>query len=200
MSNIDRTLIWFEDENGRIQQLGDYYFGLSTMLSRLLNQFYTGEKIKFININLATEEKYLKFPAVPMNYTHYYGGHLNYYGTFQPLKFNNLNKDEQDRYVWDKVYECLTMAANSVKNIKLLEAVEAAYKKGLELNLNPDYRVVEVDASFLGQQIKASVWINFKEDGMYSKLTLEKEGLVVYEKEIDKTKNGVEFFWTCIKV
>ena len=29
---------------------------------------------------------------------------------------------------------------------------------------------------------------------MYSKFTLEKSGEIVYEKDIDKTKNGVEFF------
>lgn len=75
-----------------------------------------------------------------------------------------------------------------------MEATEYAYEKGIEINLNPDYRMVETDMNISGQQLKASVWVNFKEDGMYSKLTLEKEEEIVYEMDIDKTLKGIEYF------
>lgn len=197
MSNknkIDRTLIWFETENGKIHELGDDFFGLSTLLNRLLNEVYEGKKIKFINIYLATEEKYEKFPAVPRNYTHYYGGHLNYYGVFDKDQFSSLNWTEQQKYIWDKAHQYLCKSAQSIKNKKLLEAADYAHAKGINNNLNPDYRMVETDINVSGQQLKASVWVNFKEDGMYSKFTLEKDKEIVFEKEIDKTKKGVEFF------
>lgn len=71
---------------------------------------------------------------------------------------------------------------------------EYAHIKGTEINLNPDYRMVEADINVSGQPLKASVWVNFKEDGMYAKLTLEKSGEIVFEKGIDRTKKGVEFF------
>lgn len=194
MNNIERTLIWFENESGIIQELTSDYFGLSTLLNRLLNESYVGKKIKFINIYLATEEKYLKFPAIPSNYTHYYGGHINHYGVFDDVVFNRLNKNEQREYVWKKANQYLNDMANSIKNIELVNANKYAYEKGIKLHLNTDFRVVERLLDFSGTQINASIWIIFAEEKMISKLILDKEGLVIFEKEIGSAPNGMEFF------
>jgi len=191
---IDRTLIWFENEFGRLQELSDSFYGLSTLLNRLLNEDYKGKKMKFINIFLATSEKYFRVPAIPINYTHYYGGHLNTYGDFDSVEFNKLDYLEKNIYVWDRVYENLSRASKSIKNTELLEASEYAYRKGLELNVNPDYAMVEADIVISGQVLKASVFVNFKKDGMYSKFIVAKGSEVIFEKEIDSARNGIEFF------
>lgn len=192
--HIDRTLIWFGDEEGMISQLNNYYFGMSTMLNRLLNEYYTGKKIKFINILFGTKEKYLKFPAIPMNYTHYYAGHLHYYGHIDLKEFYSIDENEQPEYIWREVHNCLKEAAISIKNKNLLEAINYAYQEGLERQLNPDYRTLEKDVVLYEQTFKASVWINFKNYEMSSKFRLEKNGVIILEQDIDKTKSGVEFF------
>lgn len=91
-------------------------------------------------------------------------------------------------------YEYLQTSAKQIKNDSLLDASEYAYKRGLEINLNPDYRVIETDGIVYGQPIKAAVWISFRKEGMLSKLTIEKAGIIIFEKQIDETVNGVEFF------
>src|SRR5690606_26396138 len=93
-----------------------------------------------------------------------------------------------------KAFQYLCKLATTTKNRKLLEAAEYAHKKGAELEYNADYRMVVTDINVSGQKMKASVWVNFKEDGMYSKFTLENEIEVLFEKDIDRSKKGVEFF------
>lgn len=191
---IDRTLCWFKDGDEMLIALNEDFFGLGTLLNRLLNDRYDGKKIKFINLDFATDKTYELHPNLPKEDAYYYGGHLRYYGVFNKEQFSSLSWTEQQKYVWDKACQYLCKSAQSIKNKKLLEAAEYAYEKGIEINLNPDYRMVETSINVSGQQLKASVWVNFKEDGMYSKLTLEKEEEIVFEKEIDRTKKGVEFF------
>lgn len=192
--NIDRTLFWFKDGDEMLIALNEDFFGLGTLLNRLLNARYDGKKIKFINLDFATNKTYELHPNLPKETAYYYGGHLSYYGLFNKEQFSSLNWTERQKCIWDKAHQYLCKSAQSIKNKKLLEAAEYAYEKGIEIDLNPDYRLVETNINVSGQQLKASVWVIFKEDGMYSKLTLEKEEEIVFEKDIDKTKKGVEFF------
>lgn len=191
---IDRTLFWFEDGNKMLVTLNEDFFGLSTLLHRLLNDRYDGKKIKFINIYFSTEKTYKLNAHLIKDEPYYYGGHLQYYGVFDQVQFSALSWADQQRFIWDKAHEYICKSAQSIKNEKLLEAAKYAHVKGAEINLNPDYRMIEANVNVSGQQLKASVWVNFKEDGMYSKLTLEKDKEILFEKEIDKTKKGVEFF------
>ncbi|MHA3789598.1 hypothetical protein ACX0HA_15410 [Flavobacterium hauense] len=191
--NIERTLFWFNDKESLIN-INDDFFGIGILLNRLLNEIYNGKKIKFINIEFNTEETYNLYPIMPKDSPYYYGGHLTYYGIFDLSEFNTLSIEGKTKYIWDKAYHYLTKSAEEMKNRDLLEAAKYAYNKGLKIGLNPDYRIVETDVIISGETIKAAVWINFKEDGMYSTFTLEKEGFIIFEKNIDKTKKGIEFF------
>lgn len=191
---IDRTLFWFKDGDEMLTALNEDFFGLSTLMNRLLNDRYDGKKIKFINLDFATNKTYELHSSLPKEDAYYYGGHLRYYGGFDKEQFSSLNWAERQKYIWDKAHQYLCKSAKSIKNKKLLEAAGYAHARGIEINLNPDYRMVEADINVSGQQLKASVWVNFKEDGMYSKFTLEKGEETVFEKDIDKTKKGVEFF------
>jgi hypothetical protein len=191
---IGRTLFWFDDEKSRIQELTSKFFGLGTLLNRLMNEKYEGKKIKFININFATKEKYLKYPKTLVDSINYYGGHLAYYGIIDFLEFNKFSEVERTNFIWQKSYEYLQICSKEIKNNQLLDASEYAYKKGLEMKLNPDYRMVENDVIIFGKQLKACIWLNFREDGMYSKLTLEDKERIIFEKDIDSTEKGIEFF------
>lgn len=191
---ITRTLLWFKDGEEVLLQLNERFFGLSTLLNRLLNENYDGKKIKFINIDFSTEKTYKIHIDLPQNDAYYYGGHLRYYGVFDLEKFEKLSDIEQNKLAWNKACDYLRLASKLTKNEKLFEACNYAYKKGMELGLNPDYRVIENDINIFGKKLRASVWINFNQEGMTSKFTLEENSNILFEKKIDKAKHGIEFF------
>lgn len=192
--NIGRTLFWFTDEDKVLGHLNNHFFGLGTLLNNLLNEKYKGKKIQFANIKFLSEETYEMFPIISKNYVNYYGGHLNYYGVIDLNDFSKLTENEQNYFIWEKGCKYLQDAAHKIKNAQLLEASEYAYRRGLEIDLNPDYRMLELDTILYGELIKASVWVNFKGDYMYSKFTLEKNGNIVFTRDIDYARTGIEFF------
>lgn len=198
--NIGRTLYWFKDGDETLISLNEDFFGLGTLLNRLLNEKYDGKKIKFINIDFSTNKTYELFPILPKNEPYYYGGHLRYYGLFDLNQFNEFNWDEKKLYVWENSIKYIKKSANFIKNKKLLDAAEYAYNKGVGNDLNPDYRLLESNFFVSEKQFYTSLWINFKENGMSSKLTIENKGKVIFEKEIDKTPKGIEFFLEMYKV
>ncbi|WP_153394810.1 hypothetical protein [Chryseobacterium vaccae] len=191
---IGRTLFWFRDGSERIQHLSGQFFGLGTLLNRLLNEKYNGKKIPFINLEFNTEKTYELFPVIPKNTPYYSGGDLQYYGLFDQDEFMKLSWSGQSVFLWERGCQYLKDSAQLMKNKDLTEAVDYAYHKGLAMELNPDFRVVDTEIVLSGQKIRASVWIVFKEEGMYSKLTLEQDGTVIFEKNIDQTAHGIEFF------
>lgn len=94
---IERVLFWFKDGGEDLTTLNNQFFGLAILLNRLINEVYEGERIKFINIDFASDEKYKIFPQIAKNFIHYYnrgGGHLRYYGELDFMDFYNLNKKE----------------------------------------------------------------------------------------------------------
>lgn len=192
--NVERTLFWFKDGSELLLTLNNRFFAMGTMLNNFINETYFGKKIKFINIYFSTEKTYKLFPKLIKNSIHYVGGYLSYNGVIDLEMFNNLSKTKQDEYIWEKSYEYLQECSRTIKNNDLQKASKYAYEKGLESNLNPNFKVVDTVLSIYGTFIKSSIWIIFKEDGMYSKLTLEKNGEIIFEKDIDKTEHGVEFF------
>lgn len=192
--NIGRTLFWFKDGDEQLVSDNLDFFEIGTLLNRLLNEVYDGKKIKFINVYFYTDKLYELYPVVSKNAPYYYGGHLSYYGSIDIYKFNMLNWDEKKKFIWDKACEYLKESAKFTKNNKLFEAVEHAYLKGLEEKLNPDYRILDNNINYNETILRVSLWINFKEDGMYSNLIIENNERIVFDKEIDKTCKGLEFF------
>jgi len=191
---IDRTLFWFKDGDEQLNNLTNDFFGLSFLLNRLLNEKYDGKKIKFINIDFLTENTFKLYPILPRETPYYYNGHLRYYGLFDLNLFESLSIEEQYNFVWEKAHKYLIEAAKSNKNPKLMEAANYAYEKGYELELNPDFKVVDVLIPIEGNEIRASIWILFQNDGMVSKFTLQRSENLIFEKVLDKTEKGVEIF------
>ena len=133
-------------------------------------------------------------PQAPKYYTHFYNGHLSYDDVFDLEFFTTLTEIEQDQFIWKRAYEILTEISESIKNIELKRSIKIAYNEGLQKSLNPDYKLVEKEIVLFGQNMDASIWVNFKSDGMYSKFALDNRDGNLFEKYIDKVKNGIEFF------
>lgn len=192
--NIERTMFWFTDGDEQQVSVNEDFFGIAMLLNRLLNDVYDGKKIKFINLNFFTSITYELHSVLPKDTPYYYGGHLTYYGLFDFTKFNVLNWNEKNNYVWEKACDYIKKSAEFTKNKKLFDAVEYAYLKGIEIKLNPDYCLLSVSVDVYNRQLNVSLWINFREDGMYSKLVIENDARIIFEKQIDKTHKGVEYF------
>lgn len=194
---IERVLFWFKDGGEDLTTLNNQFFGLAILLNRLINEAYTGERIKFINIDFASDEKYKIFPQIAKNFIHYYnrgGGHLRFYGAIDFMDFYILNEKQKNNYIWERAYNYLKLSANKIENMSLLDAVDYAYHKGIELNLNTDFKVVEANSLLYSQHINISIYIVFKDNSMISKLVLKKEELVILERKIDEVESGAEFF------
>lgn len=52
---IDRILFWFVDGVEKEVDLKKRYFPLSNLLTRLIQKYYTGGKLKFVNIYFRTQ-------------------------------------------------------------------------------------------------------------------------------------------------
>jgi hypothetical protein len=191
---IERTLFFFKDGEEMLFSFNERFFALATLLNRLLNETYTGKKITFINLFFSTEETYNLYPQSPKYYTHNYKGHISYNDVFDLNYFQKLNENDQATFIWERACEILRIISEAIKNEHLLAASNYAYNKGIETDLNPDYKMVEAAIKLFGRPYKAAIWVNFRKDGMYSTLTVESDGIIVFEKEIDKTKNGTKFF------
>jgi hypothetical protein len=191
---IDRTLFLFGDGAERISELTVDFFEIANLFNRLLNEVYDGKRIKFLNIHFLTERSYELVPEVKQDSHHYYGGHLAYHGYFNRSEFTSLTKQGQIEYVWDRACDYLSRTAPLIKNEALLHASEHARRRGPEIGFNPDYRLIESELTIYGRKLKGAVWVNFKEDGMYSKFTLEEDGNLIYEQPLGAAKKGNEFF------
>ena len=133
--NIDRTLFWFEDGSEMLTSLNEDFFGLGTLLNRLLNDKYDGKKIRFINIYFSTEKSFELNTSLIKDEPYYFGGHLQFFGVFDKEQFSSLSRTERQKYIWFKAYQYLCKSAQFINNKKLVEAAEYAHQKGIEINL-----------------------------------------------------------------
>ncbi|TPG36296.1 hypothetical protein [Flavobacterium pectinovorum] len=196
---IERTLLRFNDGIDAINLLNDRFNFLAILLNRLLSEKYNGKKIKFLNIFFyETSEKLLK--AYGKEYfLHYYGGQFTYKKVIDYDYFYSLSFNDQKIFIWEKACEMLQFAGKELKNESLLISSEYAYNKGLEMNLNADYRMIENDVVLFEENYKAAVWVNFLDNKMEANFTLEKDNNIVLKKIIDQVPNGNVFFLTMFK-
>ncbi|KVV16355.1 hypothetical protein [Flavobacterium sp. TAB 87] len=196
---IDRTLFGFNDGIDTINQLNDKFTFLSILLNRLLSEKYTGKKIKYLNL-FFYENPIKLIKAYGKDYfLHYYGGQFTYKRVIDYDFFLSLNYDGQKQFIWKTAYEMLQFAAEELKNESLLNASEYAYHKGLEMELNADYRMIETEVIIFGKNYKAAVWVNFLVDKMQANFTLEKNNQIVLKKLLEEGPNGMEFFLVMFK-
>lgn len=191
---INRTLFWFSKSKTQLNELTARFYGLAFLLNRLMNEVYDGKKIKFINLEFNDEATYEAYPHIPKNEPYNYSGHLKFFGLLDYNLFFEMDDTSKNKFLWEKAHDYLLKLSKSSKNKKLELAVNYAFTKGIENNLNTDYKVLEETFLFSSHEIECSVWIYFKNNGMHSKLLVKNKLELIYEQEIDRTDNGVEFF------
>ncbi|MFC4163932.1 hypothetical protein ACFOWU_09720 [Epilithonimonas zeae] len=196
---IERVLFWFRDGQEKLINLNNDFFGLSVLCTRLLNKNYSGKKIGFINIDFMTDNTYDYYPILKRESVEILDKDLRYFGTFDNADFNTLDKVDKQLYIWDKGHKYLFEMAVVSNNIELQQAVEYSYQEGLNLKLIPDYETIYTEFHYNSKPYKASIWICFADDYMYSKLIVENSGRKIFEKEIARTNLGVEFFLVIYK-
>jgi hypothetical protein len=106
----------------------------------------------------------------------------------------NLDWEEMNMFIWEKTYTYLSQSTKLMKNPKLLEAVEYAYKKGLEIDLNPNYKHLTTTFNISDKQYVALLCFNFKKADMFSSITVECDNEVIFEKEIHQSQNALLYF------
>lgn len=196
---IERTLFRFNDGYQAINSLNDRFDFLAILLNRLLSENYNGKKIKYLNIFFYENSENLIKAYGKEYFLHYYGGQFTYKKVMDYYYFLSLSLDEQKAFIWKQAYEMLQFAGKELKNESLLLSSEYAYNKGLELNLNADYRMIETDVILFGEKYKASLWVNFLENEMQANFTLEKDNKIIFKKIIDHVPNGNDFFMIVFK-
>jgi len=155
--------------------------------------------MKFVNIYFRTLKYYNANPNMVKNHLHYYNGHFTYDDVFDIEGFNKMKSKEQDYFIWNRACSILKESAGVLNNINLESAIEKVRQKGIDLNLNADFRKIEKVISLFDLSLLASVWICFNEGEMLSKFTLEDKNRVIYEFDMDKTKKCNGFFLVMYK-
>ena len=191
---MTRILFFFSEDKGYNVPFNNLFFSLSVLYGRLVNSNYPTNSLKYINLHFREDEIYVKYPKVERHFVHKYKHILAYYDVFDFGAFSKMSVDKQHEFVWRRAYEILIIAAKEIKNSKLLEAVEFAYHEGLKKQLNSDYKTLIINFNYDGQYLEAALWITFREDAMISIFRVEKEGIIIFEKFIEKVKSGNEFF------
>lgn len=202
-NKIERFLIWFRTDQGDNRDLSDTFFGTSFLFQRLINEVYDGKKIKFFNINLGTSKFYKKNSLVELYNVNYFNGHLNFNGFFDEDFFLKLSFKDQSLYVWDKIKESLIIISEELKNRELLEAALFANLRGLENNLNTDYKVLEMYFEKNSINYYTKLLISFGKDNMNSTLIVTNKNNEIFRRDIDNTFLGNEFFlkaYKCIEI
>lgn len=195
---IERTMFWFNSDQD-IEFLNHKFYFLGSLLNRILNETYNGKKIKFLNIEFYNNPEQLIKAYNRDYYLHYYGGQLTYKKVVDLNFFATLSYHDQKLFVWEKAYEMLQFASKELKNESLLLSCEHAYHKGIKIELNADYRMIEADVVLFNTTYKASLWVNFFEHEMQANFTLEDKGKIIFKKFIGNAPNGMEFFFIMFK-
>lgn len=193
---IRRTLMWFRDDDlSDKNSLGDYYYGLSNLLNEELCKYYTGRKLRLINIEYVPIAGF-ELPNISFKpgYTHYNVAHIRYMGIIDYQEFNSKSKEERKIYLWQTACDCLKQIGTKFNNQELAIAAEKAYHSGIEKGLCTDYEAVSNEFEYKDKFLKARVVISFGETKMYSTFELLSENQVLYSKLLDQTVLGVEFF------
>ncbi len=196
---LDRVRWKFRDGYDNVVTLGNQFFPWMVLLERLLREVYIGKKVEFLNISFTSEETYRLYPAAKRYYAYYYDGVLSYSDVFDFDAFYKVPESEQIAYIWNRLHDILKILATETKNPPLLEAAEYAWRKGLDIGLNPDYRLLEKEVELHGETFLAAVWLQFSANRMTAVFKLEKDGQVLLEKPIRATVLGNEFFLVAFK-
>lgn len=182
-----------KDEYGNMGFLNEQFYPLMLLQERLLSEAYTGKRIRELHINLFSEERYLQHPEVLRYHVNSHIGKLSYNEVFDLDAFEKMPREDRPAFMWNKAFEVLKLLAKETDNHLLLEAVEYAWRKGLDTGLNPDYRLLEKEVELHGETCLAVIWMIFSAGWMTAVFKLERNGKVLLEKRVSSTILGIGY-------
>jgi hypothetical protein len=196
---LGRILFWFKDEDNLLYEYTAKFTPLAMLLNRLINEKYSGKKIKFININFCTSATFARFEKIERNNTHSYGGHITHNSTFLRDEFKHKSFVEQKRDLWESALKVMERISADINSSDLKIACEIAYESGLKANLNEDFILLQEYTQINDTIIKAELWAEFEENTVSSKFKIYSDDKLISSSVIDKSNPDVEFFYEMYK-
>lgn len=182
--SIDRIVFAFNDD-AILPKMEERFIPFSQFLQRLLLETYQGKRMENIIVYFRTAKDYAD-GKIKKNSMHYHRGHLTYHGEIDLDSFNRLSPKAQVRLIWDKACEYIVRAAEESNNLPLADSCRIAHAKGLEMDINPDFRTFAVPVELYGEALTACVWMRYNDAEMLvsAVFTLEKGEQVLLEQHI----------------
>jgi hypothetical protein len=197
--NFGRLLFWFRDSDFQLYDYTVKFGPLAMLLCRLINENYSGKKIKFININFCSPQIYIDNKSLKENYTHEFGGDIRHNSIFYKNEFDKLDFEIQKKQLWNFLFEIMLKIASDTKNIDLKSSVESAFKKGIENGLLEDFILLEEIKTIKEKNIRVELWANFENSKVFANLKIYVDNDIKYSKLIDSSSSDNEFFYTMFK-
>ncbi|UKN02717.1 hypothetical protein K6119_04210 [Paracrocinitomix mangrovi] len=197
--HIVRLLIWFKNPDDSLYELTRLFVPVSMLMNRLLNELYSGKKIKFLNINLRTADSFEKIENASIDYVHSYGGHISIDSILPLDKFNSLSYTEQLYFVWDLAKEAILKISTDLKNNDLSDAVQKAYQKGLDQNIDLDFDLIVEEFQIGNHTFVASLKMEFDKNIVHAHYKIVSDSKSIFNQIIDSTTCDTEFFYEMFK-
>jgi hypothetical protein len=197
--NFGRLLFWFRDSDSQLYNYTVKFGPLAMLLSRLINENYTGKKIKFININFCSSQVYIDNKGIKENYTHEFGGDIRHNSIFYKNEFDKLDFQNQKKQLWNSLLEIMFKIASDTNNSNLKSSIEIAHRKGIEYDLLEDFILLEEIKVIKGKKIKAELWATFENSKVFANLKIYVDEVMKYSKLIDSSTSENDFFYTMFK-
>lgn len=194
MKKIERLLFWFKDGTEPVMEWDDLFYPYGVLLTRLLNEYYTGRPLQFINLKFFSPVTFDMFPTLRDGSAHYSRGHSHYNFKMDFSGLLKLSFEQQKILIWEKGLEGMKAIAAVKKNTDLSDAAVAAYRKGLSAALNPDFIKIDEKRSFGQTELRAVLWHRFTLDRMFAEFIIYTNGEEKYRKTLLTVKPGNEFF------
>ena len=178
-----------KNEYSQLVSITDKFYPLSNLLFRLLDVLYNNKKLEFINFNFYTDEvfEYIsKNRGIDIRYgIDWNKTIIGFYDVFDFTTFEAKNYNDQKIYLWEKCHYILSFIANQKQANDLKQAIDEAYKIGLDMNLETNYIMLSQKIELNNRVIIAEIWVKFTEFKMEYIFVLNENNSIVFEKTLN---------------
>ena len=118
-----------------------------------------------------------------------------FFDVFDLKSFLELDFVMQVQYLWKRVFSILVDVSERLKDSMLREAIQYAYKKGLDIGLDPDFRILQQNIMIKNKSLDASLWARFNREVVIAEFALSIGDRVIFTNEVDQSRPDIEFFY-----
>ncbi|WP_022826248.1 hypothetical protein [Hymenobacter norwichensis] len=196
---MKRILFLFGKEDGeRINDLDAFFFPLSVLFQNLINEYYSKNKLNEIIIRFYPENYYRNFPIVPQGQYQHTKGYYSYYDTIDLDLLSSFDKTSKYVYLWRRACSIMKGGAGRIDD-ELPAVIDNVLERGLALNLNPDFNLIEKRFYVKGSEYKVYLRIHFNEFTMDSLFCIEYNDKLLLNMQLEEAANGAGFFLVMYK-